>query len=124
MAGSWEFLGILKGALNGAYSRPIGLRYEFTADASNGSIPDLVVDSSGYVFGIDTEFSAVTAPNELTISMKTSGGRAQWSPAKLTASGWVKPNTPESAPGGFILSATQTAAATNSAKGIVTIHMG
>jgi len=124
MAGSWTYLGIQKGNFNNAYSRPIGLMYEFTADAADGGIPDLDVTTSGYVFGIDVDFDGTTPPNELTMVMKTRAGNTQWSPTKLTASGWSKPDAPESAPGGFTLTAAQTVAKTNSAKGVITIHMG
>jgi hypothetical protein len=124
MAGSWLQLESDKGSLNSSYSRPLGLRYQFIADAEDGSIPDLPVLGAGFVFGIDVEFDGVTAPNELTLIMKTKYGNTQWSPAKLTASGFLKPDSPESAPNGFVLTATQTAVATNSAKGVLTVHIG
>ena len=124
MAGSWLQLESDKGSLNSAYSRPMGLRYEFTADAANGSIPDLTVEGAGFVFGIDVKFDATTTPNELTLTMKTKYDNAQWSPAKLTASGFLKPDSPESVPNGFVLTAAQTAVATNGAKGVLTVHIG
>jgi len=125
MAGSWLKLDDDEGQLDNAYSRPIGLRYQFTADAANGSIPDLTVpDIAGFIFGIDVQFDGTVPPNELTLIQKTKNGNTQWSPAKLTASAFRKPDAPEPVANGFVLSAAQTAAATNSAKGILTILVG
>lgn len=125
MAGSWAQLASDKGRLNSGRSYPIGLRYEFTADAADGTIPDLEISGvGGYIFGIDIVFDGTTPPNELTLVQKTKYGNTQWSPTKSTASGWVQPSAPVSVPSGCIISAAQTAAATNSAKGVLTIHIG
>lgn len=125
MAGSWTALDSDKGQLDKAYSRPIGLRYQFTADAADGTIPNLTITGvAGFVFGIDFVKDGTTPPNNLTLVQKTKNGNTQWSPAKLTDSGWRKPDSPEPVADGFIISAVQDDAKTNAAKGIVTILVG
>lgn len=128
MAGRWIFKGFVAGkkiSKDDNRESPFGLVYEFVADVEDGSIPDLPVPNiAGFIFGIDFKKDTVTPPNNLTLIQKTRNGHAQWSPAKLTDSGWREPDTPRSAVAGWIISAAQDSTATNGAKGTVTIHIG
>jgi hypothetical protein len=131
MVGYWGEPVLVKGYKNGALGPVIGYKFEFTADSSDGTIPDLNTASitgisplGSFIFGIDYKKDATTPANNLTIIQKTINGNTQWSPAKLTDSGFRKPDAPEPVAGGFILSAAQDDAKTNSAKGQVTILIG
>lgn len=135
MAGSWTRLENLgkKDSDTGKYMGVVGLQFLATADASDGTLPDLTLTSADiddlpwpdFVYGIDTTFGADAAePNNLTLIMKTAAGNTQWSPTKLTASGWSKPDSPEPVAGGFKLSAAQDVARVSSATSVVTIFIG
>jgi hypothetical protein len=112
-AGSWADLTYRKGYLNGALQRPYGLEKTFTADASNGSVPEVTISEvSGLLAGIDVEFGS-PAPNSVTVAVKTVGGITLFTSSALTASGRVEIDPHISFAGGLKLLVTTNT--TNSA---------
>jgi hypothetical protein len=107
MAGSWSALSYRNGYLNGSYTRPIGLVKTFTADDSDGSMPDESIHSvSGWLVGIDVEFDETTPPDSITVVIKSIGGITLATSAALTESGRVSIDPPLPIGGGVILSAS------------------
>jgi hypothetical protein len=105
MAGSWSELSYRNGYLNGAYTRPIGVVKTFTADASDGSVPDVEIPSvSGLLAAVDVEFDGTTPPDSMTLLVKSVGGITLATSAALTASGRVSLDPPVSFGGGLIIS--------------------
>ena len=125
MAGSWTGPTLVKGLNDNCAVSMVGYSYEFTADAADGSIPDLVLtDVAGFCFGVDTTFDGTTPPNELTTVCKKPSGNTVWSPTKQIAPGYMVPDAPIAIAGGIKFSFAQTAAATNSAKCVVIVEIG
>lgn len=105
MAGTWADIEDRKGYLRGAYTRPVGLGYECTADASDAGIPDLSLTGiSGWLCAIDVVFDGATAVDSLTIMPKNIDGvDLQLNPTVLTATGRITYSPPIPFSGGLII---------------------
>lgn len=105
MAGSWADIDDRKGYLRGAYTRPVGLGYECTADASDASIPDLELTGiSGWLCAIEVKVDGATPVDSLTIMPKNVDGvDLKASADVLTATGRITYSPPIPFSGGLII---------------------
>lgn len=115
MAGSWSSLTTHVGTIGEVWKPTVGLEYEFTADASDASVPDKETDSiSGAIGAVAVIFDGTTAPNSVTVSVKDKYGAVR-ATGTLTATGYLDLDGPVVfVPGALTISVSGNS--TNSAK--------
>jgi hypothetical protein len=102
MAGSWAAPVYITGSLSGALNKPYGVQKTFTADAADGSIPadEEIVGLSGHLIGVDVVFGT-TAPNSLTVALKTHDGITIVTDGPMTTSTRITVSPPVPFSGGL-----------------------
>lgn len=113
-AGTWGTIENRKGFIDGTYTNIKAISYEFTADAANGSVPDLIDTTfGGKVIAIDYEFGS-PVPNSVTLVVKTTNNITVYTGGAVVAAGRVIPATPFYLAGGMKWAITTNT--TNNAK--------
>lgn len=88
MAGSWETEETRHGQIEGSLNTPYGVARSFTADASDGSVPDEVIESlGGSIMCLAVAFDGTTPPNSCTVSLVDEDGITIATTGAITASG-------------------------------------
>ena len=129
MAGSIVELAPQTGSLLGSFSWPIGLPFEFTADAADGLIPSHEFSKvSGGLLGFTVVFDGTTPPNSLTILPQTVDGVSLagfFDSLIFTASGQVLTSNGSPIPVAGGLTLVLSGNTTNSAKAkIIALFIG
>ena len=116
MAGSWEGPVYHRNILDKTRKPVTGADYEFTSDATDGSIPiKETVPISGALANLLVVFDGTTPPNTLTVKIEDSLGGEIMAETVFTATGYANPDVIRVfLPG--LLTITCTGNTTNSAK--------
>jgi len=100
---------------------PQGIVYDFVADSSDGSVPDLIInDMSGFLCGVDYIPDETTPPDSLDISVQQIDGIERAS-GTFAEAGFLEPTDGQYVPfaGGLVVSLSGNT--TNSAGGKIII---